>query len=100
MFDQVKPPSVEDSQLRIVPTEPVKLSVPLFKVSHTVVVPFKTPPMATGSTVIVAMVEVSALQTPLFTETRYDVVVTKFEYDCVLLVFANVNQVIPPSVED
>src|SRR4051812_14868143 len=66
---QVSPPSVEDSQFWIVPTGPVSVNVPLLMVSQTVVVPFSIPPSATGSTVMVTMLEVLELQTPLFTST-------------------------------
>jgi hypothetical protein len=52
-----------------------------------------------GSTVIVSLVEFNAAHTPLCTNARYNVVVVRFKYGCVVVVFAISIQLAPVLIE-
>jgi hypothetical protein len=62
--------SVEDSQRMTFPIFPVKVKVPLFKVTQTVALPETLPPTDVGFTVIVATDEFAVAQLPLWTTAR------------------------------
>ncbi len=59
--------SIELSHPEMVPVWPARVKVPLLDPEHTVASAVTVPPTDTGSTVIVAKVEVSSGQTPDFT---------------------------------
>jgi hypothetical protein len=76
--DQVDPPSVEDSQFKILPVCPLNVKDPLLEPVQTVALPLTDPPTVAGSTVMIAGVEFAAEQDPFCTTARYQVVAVRF----------------------
>jgi hypothetical protein len=62
------------------------------------VLPLILPP-AIWVTVMVALEELAEAQTPLCTTARNNVVCVRFVYDCVVVEFAIVVQVVPPLID-
>jgi hypothetical protein len=97
--DQVIPPSVEACHLTIAPVAPLRLTlvpVPL----HTAALPaVAAPPTETGSTVMVATLELAAEHTPLCTTARNAVATVNGPVPNGLAVDPMSDQLLPPSVE-
>ena len=96
----VRPPSVEDSHLTILPVAPTSVKVLPFAPEQTVALVLTLPPTDVGLMVIVAGAEVIEGQVPLANTALYCVVCVRFVYDCTLVILAMEIQVVPPFVED
>ena len=74
---QLLPPLIDCSQRTTLPVLPLKVTVPLFPLEHTVVEPFAEPPTDIGLTVMVDTVE-NATHVPFVILARYMVVTVRF----------------------
>lgn len=77
MFDQVDPPSVDNSHLTTEPVSPDSVRLPEFDPEHTLALGETLPPTLTLSIVMVATEEVAAEQVPLLTTALYMVFTTR-----------------------
>jgi hypothetical protein len=74
----VEPPSIENSQFKMLPLCPLSVTVPLLDPVQTVVLPDTPPPADTATTVMVAADEFTVEQVPFLITARYMVVVVMF----------------------